>query len=238
MNKPRLPTGNPSCGVEASAHKEGYVAVLFSGGLDSTLVCRRLLTQKQAVIPLYVRSGMFWENAEIQAVNRLVEVMASLGIATPKHLDVPVADVYGDHWSLTGRGVPDEASDDAEVYLPGRNLFLLAKAALWCSRQGVRRLAIGVLDGNPFGDATERFFRLFEQLIACYPGQTIEIVRPLAGMSKADIVRQLPLELAAATFSCLQPVEGGHCGQCNKCRERQRAFADAGMPDPTPYHVG
>jgi 7-cyano-7-deazaguanine synthase len=44
--------------------------------------------------------------------------------------------------------------------------------------------------------------------------------------------RELPLE---HTYSCIRPVSGLHCGQCNKCAERQRAFAEAGMVDPTVY---
>jgi 7-cyano-7-deazaguanine synthase in queuosine biosynthesis len=26
-----------------------------------------------------------------------------------------------------------------------------------------------------------------------------------------------------------------HCGACSKCRERQQAFAEAGIDDPTTY---
>jgi 7-cyano-7-deazaguanine synthase len=45
--------------------------------------------------------------------------------------------------------------------------------------------------------------------------------------------RFLPLEL---TFSCMRPLDGRHCGDCNKCAERRKAFRDAGLPDRTPYH--
>jgi 7-cyano-7-deazaguanine synthase len=44
--------------------------------------------------------------------------------------------------------------------------------------------------------------------------------------------RDLPLDL---TFSCIDPKDGRHCGDCNKCDERRQAFAMAGMEDPTPY---
>jgi 7-cyano-7-deazaguanine synthase len=44
--------------------------------------------------------------------------------------------------------------------------------------------------------------------------------------------RELPLE---HTFSCIAPIEGRHCGRCNKCAERRRAFAAAGVDDPTEY---
>ena len=42
----------------------------------------------------------------------------------------------------------------------------------------------------------------------------------------------LPLE---HTFSCLAPIDGRHCGRCNKCAERQAGFRAAGMRDPTQY---
>jgi 7-cyano-7-deazaguanine synthase len=54
-------------------------------------------------------------------------------------------------------------------------------------------------------------------------------------MKKAAVMhlgRDLPLQ---HTFSCMRPMAGLHCGKCNKCAERQRAFADAGMADPTRY---
>jgi 7-cyano-7-deazaguanine synthase len=36
-------------------------------------------------------------------------------------------------------------------------------------------------------------------------------------------------------MSCLRPVDGVHCGACNKCAERRKAFALADLPDPTLY---
>jgi len=61
------------------------------------------------------------------------------------------------------------------------------------------------------------------------------VLRPYLGLAKAEVMgrgRDLPLGL---TFSCLRPAGGRHCGACNKCAERRRAFADAGMTDPTAY---
>ena len=55
------------------------------------------------------------------------------------------------------------------------------------------------------------------------------------GMKKVEVMRLgrgLPLEL---TFSCIQPREEGHCGRCNKCAERQHAFREAQLSDPTRY---
>ena len=67
----------------------------------------------------------------------------------------------------------------------------------------------------------------------------LPIETPLAGVTKGEVVRRgagLPLEL---TFSCLSPTaDHRHCGMCNKCAERRRGFAAAGVPDPTVYAYG
>jgi 7-cyano-7-deazaguanine synthase len=63
----------------------------------------------------------------------------------------------------------------------------------------------------------------------------VRLLVPYRGLSKAEVVRRgrgLPLEW---TFSCLKPADGRHCGACNKCAERRRGFAEAGLPDPTDY---
>jgi 7-cyano-7-deazaguanine synthase len=63
-------------------------------------------------------------------------------------------------------------------------------------------------------------------------------VRPYQHLSKIEVLqrgRNMPL---AQTWSCLRPIEGLHCGRCNKCAERQRAFAKAGLIDETQYKKG
>ena len=57
-------------------------------------------------------------------------------------------------------------------------------------------------------------------------------------LDKVAVMRlgaSFPLEL---TFSCLAPVQSTHCGACNKCAERQHAFRQAGITDPTCYAAG
>ena len=144
-------------------------------------------------------------------------------LADPVVFDLPLGDLYGSHWSVDGQDPPDAESPDRAVYLPGRNALLAIKPALWCGLHGVEQLALAVLAGNPFADATDEFFRRFEAALQQATGKPLGIVRPFAGMTKGDVVRlgrDLPLELS---FSCISPVERLHCGRCNKCAERQRA---------------
>lgn len=213
------------------------VAILFSGGLDSSILLAHLLAQGHAVQPLYVDSQLYWQCAERNCVGRFLQAVDSPGLARLVELALPLVDLYDDHWSITGRGVPGADEPDERVYLPGRNPLLLIKAQVWCRLNGVTQLALGSLKGNPFADAGDDFFRTFEAAMDRAVSGHVELVRPLAALDKRQVMqlgRDLPLEL---TFSCLAPAGGQHCGQCNKCAERQRAFREAGLHDPTRYQA-
>lgn len=207
--------------------RDNTTAVLFSGGVDSTVLAGWLLERVVRVQPIYVRAGLYWESAEEPAARQVLHEMRiryGSRLARLKVLDLPVGDLYGEHWSTTGRNVPDETTEDEAVYLPGRNPLLLMKACLWCAGAGIRRLAIGTLSRNPFPDATTTFFRAFEQMFAEATGEEVEIIRPFAELDKnelLDLGHLLPLD---QTFSCLAPIEGTHCGACNKCAERSRVL--------------
>lgn len=200
------------------------IAVLVSGGLDSAILTGILVARGERVRPIYVRTGCVWQEEELRATRGFLKAIAHARLAELTILDMPVADLYGDHWSVTGSGVPDLFTPDEAVYLPGRNPLLLLKPAIWCRMQGITRLALATLAANPFDDATPAFCSRFEAMIEQATGGHVEIVRPFAHLEKHEVVQlgaRLPLEL---TFSCLRPVDGEHCGGCNKCAERQRAL--------------
>ena len=212
--------------------ESGDLAVLTSGGIDSaTLVVKGLVTHRR-VFPIYVAFGLRWEAAERSALERFLQAVARPGLMPLTVLDEPMVDIYGSHWSTDqARSVPDAESPDASVYLPGRNLLLIGKAAVWCKLRGIATLAIGCLAANPFADGSSAFVEAFEAAINLgMPGE-FRIVRPFAGMRKTDVLRlgrDLPLDL---TISCLNPEVGRPCGRCNKCAERRNGFLDAGMLD-------
>jgi 7-cyano-7-deazaguanine synthase len=184
---------------------------------------------------VYTRCGYFWEPIEQEHLKRFLQAVAHSKLAPLVTLDMPARDLMPAHWSVTGRDVPDAASDDVEVFLPGRNVLLLAKAMVWCQLNGIREIALATLAGNPFSDATSTFFHAFEHAVGCALGIQILISHPFSCLSKREVMnlgKDLPLAL---TFSCIHPVEGIHCGQCNKCAERRKGFREAGLSDPTAY---
>jgi 7-cyano-7-deazaguanine synthase len=218
-----------------SPSKTPIVGLLVSGGLDSAILLGELLRQGREVQPFYVRAGHFWEADELATLRRLLERLASPRLRPLVVFDMPLADVYRDHWSMTGQAVPDGTTPDEAVYLPGRNALLVIKAALWCGLNGIDELALAPLGSNPFADATPRFFQSFEDVLNLATSHNVRITRPFAELHKADVMklgRDLPLEL---TFSCIAPVAGLHCGTCNKCAERREAFRSTDMVDRTQY---
>jgi len=211
------------------------LAVLISGGLDSAILIGEALKHHSRVFPITVRCGLAWETTEALHLHRYLEALASPRLAPLKVLSQPVEDLYGKHWSTTGEDVPDARSSDDAVFLPGRNVFLLAKALVHCHMQGIPAIAMGPLCTNPFPDATESFFRSMVAVVNQAVNGSVGLFLPYLGMRKRQVMvrgKNLPLE---HTFSCIQPTRGLHCGICNKCAERRHAFADAGLEDPTPY---
>lgn len=222
-----------------SRSRSPAVGLLLSGGLDSAILLGHLLQKEREVQPFFIRAGLFWERHELAAVERLLahygETEQRAKLRPLVVLEMPLADVYDDHWSVTGRGVPDGSTPDEAVYLPGRNALLLIKAALWCSLNGIDELAMAPLGSNPFSDATPEFFDGFQAVINVATAGNLVLSRPFAPLHKSDVMRlgrSFPLGL---TFSCIAPVDELHCGECNKCAERRQAFASVGLDDPTVY---
>ncbi|MDO8431249.1 MAG: 7-cyano-7-deazaguanine synthase [Candidatus Binatus sp.] len=210
------------------------VAVLASGGLDSSV----LLAEEAArsiVYPIYVRCGLAWEDVEYDALVSFLDALKNPHTMPPAILPVSVDAMYGDHWSVTGENIPDAAEPDEAVYLPGRNILLVGLAAVWCATHKVSRIAVGSLGGNPFPDATPAFFKDLARVLSTGLDHEIRIEAPYRGLKKSDLIKRfahLPLEL---TLTCMAPAGGRHCGRCNKCAERRKAFRDAGIADRTAY---
>jgi 7-cyano-7-deazaguanine synthase len=227
-------------------------AVLLSGGLDSAVLAADEAASGP-MHPIYVSVGLAWEAAERAIVSRFLAQAPLCGQARPLvSLSVDMRDVYAaTHWAMEGRP-PAYHTPDEDVYLPGRNVTLLGKAAVYCAAAGIDRLVIGTLAHNPFPDATPEFRAAMARALSLGLAHPLQIDAPYAGTEKSDVIRRgaalgVPFEL---TLSCMNPPQsaggglqssGGslqsavHCGECSKCRERHDAFLAAGVSDPTAY---
>ena len=231
-------------------------AVLLSGGLDSAVLVAEEAVAGE-VQPIYVSVGLAWEAAEQAMVARFL-ASASLEALRDRvrplvSLSVDMRDVYAaTHWAMQGRP-PAYHTPDEDVYLPGRNVILLGKAAVFCAANRIERLVLGTLAHNPFPDATPDFRAAMARALSLGLAHALRIDAPYAESSKAEVIRRgaalgVPFEL---TLSCMSPHQSAikpaiksaisnlqsamHCGTCSKCRERHDAFVDAGLSDPTEY---
>ena len=213
-------------------------AVLFSSGLDSAVLLADT-ARSGPVVPLHVSVGLAWEREELAMAARLLATPPFRAARPLVPLTFDMRDVYPtSHWAVRGEA-PSFDTPDEDVYLEGRNIVLLSKAAVYMARENVARVLLGPLAGNPFPDATPGFFAAMQRALSIGLDRPIEIETPFVAMHKADVIRLgarlgVPFEL---TLSCMQPAGGLHCGRCSKCRERRDAFRDAGVDDPTPYAV-
>ena len=210
-------------------------AVLASGGVESGALLADCLARYDEVTPVYVQNGLRWEKAEFFWLKKLLRKIRSPKLKPLKVLCLAMEDLYEKHWSVTGKKVPGSASPDEAVYLPGRNLVLLSKASIFAVGKDISSVEIGVLSGNPFSDSAPSFFLKFSKALSGGLGKLIAIRAPFQKMKKEDVIlawKRFPLEM---TFSCIDPKGFEHCGRCNKCAERKKAFFAAGVKDRTKY---
>ncbi len=221
------------------------VAVLFSAGLDSAVLLAQAIAEAEAgpstphrVQPIYVSAGLAWEPEEHAAAERLLARPPYSGRAMPLvTLRFDMRDTYPpNHWAVRGEA-PGYDTPDEDVYIEGRNIILLSKAAVYMARAKIVRILLGPLAGNPFPDATPEFFSTMGLALRMGLAAPFEIEAPFSSLHKGDVIRlgrSLGVPLGD-TLSCMQPRAGLHCGRCSKCRERVVAFREAGGDDPTMY---
>jgi 7-cyano-7-deazaguanine synthase len=216
--------------------------VLLSGGLDS-MVCAGLAREEGFRLLALTIDYNQRHRIELDAALRIA---AELG--AERHIILPL-----DLSSFGGSALTDEidvpkSGVEAGIpvtYVPARNTIFLSLALGLAEASGARAMFIGVnaLDYSGYPDCRPDFIHAFEDLAAIatkagVEGEGFSIRAPLLHMSKGDIAAEaarLGLD-AGLSWSCYDPTpDAKHCGLCDSCRLRSKAFADAGLPDPTAY---
>ncbi len=212
--------------------------VLLSGGLDSAVTLWWAASKGWEVQPLTFNyfGRPKREHTAIEALVRKASVRPVRSVDLPFLKEV-------DDLRPSGFENPSlEASP--EGYIPARNLIFYSLAAYFAELDGVRYLVGGHNGTDPesFPDASPEFFdhlnRLLGMSLWSFKHSPVEVVLPLRGMSKEDVLRlgrklDVPFEL---TWSCYYD-QDVHCGTCVSCRERREAFAAVRLADPVTYET-
>lgn len=221
--------------------------VLLSGGLDSAVTAAVARSRGFEVYALTLRYGQR-HAVEVAAAQRLA---SSIGVARHAVLDLDLRAVTASALTAdvpvpTGRDVTALGRDIPATYVPARNTVFLSLALAWAETLGAFDIFIGAnaLDYSGYPDCRPEYLDAFERLANLATKAGVEgtghftIHAPFLRSTKAEIVRaglDLRVDLAA-TLSCYQPdARGAACGQCDSCLLRRKAFAEAGVTDPTRY---
>ncbi len=201
------------------------IIVLSSGGMDSCALIYHMLKKEYQVTPLYLQQGLFWETAEVYWLKRFISKTKKINskLQSLVTLDYPLKEVYKNHWSIKGQA-PKYHEPDETIYLPGRNMMLITKAALYGYFNHISEIALGPLKGNPFPDSTPKFFQSIQESLSLGLDKKFKIHTPFLNWKKEKVLktyRDLPWEL---TFSCAKPNKYSPCNECNKCRERNEVM--------------
>lgn len=219
--------------------------VLLSGGMDSC-VTAAIANESRKLALLHANYGQRTERRERRAFEEIADFygsderllirldsLAQMGgsALTDPNIAVPERGESLGHRS----GVP-------VTYVPFRNAHFLSAAVSWAEVIGADSIFVGAVaeDSSGYPDCRPEYYQAFSELVrqGTKPETSIEIMTPVIGMRKSEIVRRgtelgAPLRL---TWSCYQ-TEDEACGTCDSCRLRLRAFAEAGVSDPIAYRA-
>ncbi len=223
-----------------SPHHNLKAACLTSGGLDSIALLFLLVKEYKSIYPIYIKTNLNFEEAEIYYLNKFITSCQNKSLQPLTILNLDIRDLYTNHWSINHVNIPDYTSLDDSVYLPGRNIILLSKSAIWCAQNDINFIALGHLQGNPFPDASQQFMDTIAHAFSIGLNSKLAIIRPFINLNKAKVIKlakNAPLNLS---FSCIDPQLSEdqifiHCGNCHKCAERIKAFNEARITDLTIY---
>ena len=218
--------------------------IIFSGGLDSSVLLYDLIAQENYNIHALTFHYGQRHSKEIDCAraickeNNIEHKVISLDFfkeltkgacaLTDESIDVPTA---------------KEALGDAQndSYVPNRNMMLLSIAAAYAEAVDASEIFYGAGgddEHSGYWDCTKEFRTNINNVIGLNRKNKIEIVSPYVELSKAEITKRgidlnVPFE---KTWTCYNGREKG-CGKCTTCSNRIKSMMDNKVVDPISYEV-
>lgn len=210
--------------------------ILFSGGIDSTVILAMALQRNLQCLALSFDYGQ-------RHVHELNSARALAKSYQVEHTIIKIDPAAFRRSSLV-EAMPmprhrrlDEiaCSPTPSTYVPARNTLFIAYAIAQAEIHGAHEIHFGpnALDHHAYVDCRPEYVQKYQELINLSTKQAIEgcpprLITPLIQMTKADIVNKgkelnVPLHL---TWSCYDPTpELLPCQSCDACMIRNNAFA-------------
>lgn len=212
--------------------------LIYSGGLDSTVLLYKLLSEGHEVHCISFNYGQRHEKELIVAEKFCQELQVSRNTINLSQL---------------GRFLPNNSQTDLSIkvpeghyteenmkktVVPNRNMIMLSIASGIAIGQSCGYVAFAAHAGDHtiYPDCRPIFVKAFHKALADGNWEYPTVLSPFINMGKTEIVKlgetlKVPFH---ETWSCYNGLEL-HCGKCGTCVERKEAFELAGIPDLTIY---
>ncbi|MDI6842373.1 MAG: 7-cyano-7-deazaguanine synthase QueC [Methanothermobacter wolfeii] len=215
---------------------------ILSAGMDSG-VSTALLSREYDISAITFDYGQRSAQMEIRYARKLSEY---LGIEH-RVIELPWLGELGgsvltDDGELPSPGDLDDVEECLEtarkVWVPGRNIVFTSVGVSFAEALDADAVIVGWdrEEAATFPDNSREFLEAFNSLLGIGTLRGVRVIAPVIDMTKKEIVEagmeiDFPFEL---TYSCYTG-EDVHCGVCESCLRRRRAFELAGAEDPTEY---
>lgn len=215
--------------------------VVYSGGLDSTVLLCKLIAEGREVKAISINYGQRHER-ELEAAEKIAKLLG---------VEWRVADLSNLKQFMAGSSQTDDsvavphghyAAENMKLtVVPNRNMLLLAVAGAWAIAEKADSIAYAAHAGDHaiYPDCRDQFTNPFAEALKNADWHQVSLDRPFLGMTKSQIVTTGAdigrCSIMALSYSCYEGKEQ-HCGLCGTCQERRSAFKDAGIEDQTNYN--
>ena len=207
--------------------------VLLSGGMDSTTASYWVKSKGYHVETLFFDFG----RSKIDGPRESAKVVAQkLGVC----LHIIRTTLWEEVLQLTAKNSVQSSSEHSnlgQIFIFGNVSCLCAMSIAYALMLGINTIVIGIHRGDIERDGgLITILQMMESLAKTSTNENLKILTPFRYKDKSSIVKTgaklgVPFE---NTWSCGKDADI-HCGKCIDCLQRQSAFTEASMADPTKY---
>jgi 7-cyano-7-deazaguanine synthase len=208
--------------------------IVLSGGPDSATVAYWAKAQGYQIYPISFNYGQI----ALKETEAAQKIAAKLGVTTKVINLSALKEIFSDVTALCNTDIPLTSEFSSPIIVPFRNAIFLSVAVAYASAVGTKDIFYGAQgsDEPNYPDCRREFYEAFEKAARLGTEQDITIQAPFNGYKKFELLKEavklgVPLEL---TWSCYRDAEK-HCGKCESCVNRKKAFQEAGLADSTTY---
>lgn len=217
---------------------------VLSGGLDCT-VATSVFAKDHEIHAITFNYGQKAFKRELQAAREICDKMNW----THEVIDLPWLAQISNSSLNTSEEIPELSEEDLDniekssqsassVWVPARNMVFTSIAVSYAESIGAEKIIVGwdAEEAATFPDNSKEFLEAFNELIEVGSPEKIRIEAPAIDLNKEEIV-ELGLKVGAPielSYSCYKG-DDKHCGVCESCMRRKRAFKSLGVEDISEY---